>query len=185
MSVSFLYLTSEDFHLESVPKGDVMCHDIPGFSLILFYSTHCKFCKDLIPIFKRLPGALQGCQFGMINVGSNRECVEMSQSTIVPIQYVPFIMLYFNGKPHMVYKGDHDEGMIKKFIYNVATDMQMKQQFSSLKEAKIKENAASGVPEYTTTTGVPYCAGNVCYLDWVKAYGNTPNQAGGQRMPQR
>ena len=46
-----LFLNSEDFHLNKGTRGPIMCNNIQGFSLILFYSTQCQHCKELIPIF--------------------------------------------------------------------------------------------------------------------------------------
>ena len=91
-----LFLTSDDFGLNKGVRGNIMCNTIQGFSLVLFYSTQCDHCKELIPIFKQLPGTVGGCQFGMINVSNNRKCVIMSRDTIAPIQVVPYIILYIN-----------------------------------------------------------------------------------------
>ncbi len=159
-----LFLTSEDFSIQRGTKGDIMCHNIPGFSLILFYSTFCDYCQKFIPIFKRIPGTIGGCQFGMINVSKNREAVEMSLRTISPIKYVPYIVLYINGKPFMSYKGPSEEGEIRRFVMEVANNVQKKQQFS---KEKVKDDSSSGggIPAYTI--GIPVSGGKdqmVCYL---------------------
>lgn len=161
-----LFLTSDDFQLQRGAKGNIMCHGIPGFSLILFYSTHCTHCQTLIPIFKKMPGTINGCQFGMINVSSNRACVQMSKDTIAPVAYVPYIVLYINGRPFMVYKGPYDESEIRRFIVEVANNVQKKQQFS---KDKVKQPAKRGIPEYCT--GVPIKGDEkVCYLEMGTAY---------------
>lgn len=162
-----LFLTSEDFNVQRGAKGQILCHEIQGFSLILFYSTHCVHCQGLIPIFKSLPGTIGGCQFGMINVSNNRSCVEMSKQSITPIKYVPYIVLYINGKPFMVYKGPYDAEEIRRFVIEVANNVQKKQQFS---KAQVKEESNS-IPSYTI--GVPVCGDdNVCYLEFLNAYTN-------------
>lgn len=161
-----LFLSSEDFTVQRGVKGDILCHNIQGFSLILFYSTHCQYCQDIIPVFKTLPGTVGGCQFGMVNVSTNKSCVEQSQSTIAPIKYVPYIVLYINGKPFMVYKGPSSAEEIKKFIIDIANNLQQRQQFSSTEK---KENTQEGIPAYTI--GKPICGNDkVCYLDFTKAY---------------
>ena len=114
-----LFLTSDDFNVAKGTKGNILCNSIPGFSLILFYSNQCPHCGNLLPIFKRLPGTIGGCQFGMLNVSSNKLCVKMSKSTIVPIQYVPLLILYINGRPFIKYSGAHEENEIKNFILEV------------------------------------------------------------------
>lgn len=161
-----LFLTSEDFSINKGTKGKVLCTSIPGFSLILFYSTQCQHCQTLIPIFKKLPGTIGGCQFGMINVSANKSCVKMSSETIAPITYVPYIVLYVNGRPFMRYNGPHDSGEIKRFVLEVAQKIQNKQKFS---EQNVKEEKGSGIPSYTI--GKPlYGNDKVCYLEFNTAY---------------
>jgi len=167
-----LFLTSDDFLLEKSNKGNILVHNIPGFSLILFYSTQCVHCKLLIPIFKKLPGTIGGCQFGMINVTSNKDCVRMSKDTIAPITYVPYIVLYIQGKPFMRYGGPHDGSEIKRFVLEVSNKVQNKQKFTS-ENIKEPEKGKPGIPQYTI--GHPlYGSDNVCYLKMDEAY--TPNR---------
>lgn len=161
-----LFLTSDDFNISKGTKGNILCHSIPGFSLVLFYSTQCEHCKELIPIFKKLPGTIGGCQFGMINVSSNKNCIRMSKETIVPITYVPYIILYINGRPFMRYQGPYDSGEIRKFVLEVSQNVANKQKFSS---EKVKEDPHGGIPEYTI--GKPlYGDQKVCYLEFDNAY---------------
>jgi hypothetical protein len=163
-----LFLSSEDFTVTKGNKGDILCHSIPGFSLILFYSTQCDHCTTLIPIFKKLPGTIGGCQFGMINVSSNKKCVQMSNNTIAPLTYVPYIVLYIQGKPFMRYNGPHDYEELRRFVIEVANKVQSKQKFTS---ENVKDTT-KGIPEYSI--GTPLCGdgNNVCYLDFNNAYGN-------------
>lgn len=161
-----LFLTSEDFAIAKGSKGNILCHGIPGFSLILFYSTQCKHCKTLIPIFKHLIGTIGGCQFGMINVSTNKKCVAMSRDTIAPISYVPYIVLYIQGKPFMRYNGPHDGAEIRRFIIEVANKVQNKQKFST----ETVKDPGKGIPEYTI--GHPLCGPDDkrCYLEFDMAY---------------
>ena len=161
------FLSSQDFSIQKGQSGNILCTSIPGFSLILFYSTHCKFCKDLIPIFKRLPGSISGCQFGMTNVSHNKDVVRASKNTVAPLKYVPYMILYIDGKPFMIYKGPHDGNEIRRFIIDVANNIQKKQEFS--KSATIKKSSKN-IPEYCT--GVPICGDgdDVCYLNETEAY---------------
>ena len=163
-----LFLTSDDFNIAKGSKGNILCHGIPGFSLILFYSTKCEYCQTLIPIFKELPGTIGGCQFGMINVSTNKQCVRMSKNTIAPIEYVPYIILYIQGKPFMRYNGPQDSGEIRRFVFEVANKVQSKQKFTN---DNINKNE-KGIPEYTI--GHPLCGpdNKVCYLEFNNAYGD-------------
>jgi thiol-disulfide isomerase/thioredoxin len=168
-----LFLSSEDFTVQRGTKGNILCNTIPGFSLILFYSTQCPHCQQLIPIFKKLPGTIGGCQFGMINISTNKQCVRMSKETIAPISYVPYVVLYVSSKPFMQYKGPYDINEIKRFVLEVAQKINNKQKFSaeSAKEDLIKK----GIPEFTI--GHPlYGEDNVTYLHFDEAYGPDAKQ---------
>ena len=175
-----LFLTSDDFQLFRGTKGSVMGNSIPGFSLILFYSTQCEHCQTLIPIFKRLPGTVGGCQFGMINVSHNKTCIMMSRKTIAPIQVVPYIILYVNGKPYMRYKGPQDAKEISRFIVEVSQRAHKNAKKNLKTESKIKKDPRGGIPAYTI--GKPLCGpdDDVCYLEFNNAYGKI-NQGGKPR----
>lgn len=165
---ALLFLCSEDFNISKGTKGNILCNSIPGLSLVLFYSTQCTHCHTLLPIFKTLPGTIGGCQFGMINVSNNRKCVEMATNTIVPIKYVPYIVLYVQGKPFMKYNGPHIASEIQRFIIEVAKKINSKQQFTEETNKKIKKHKKT-IPEYTI--GQPLCGEDgVCYLEFDEAY---------------
>lgn len=161
-----LFLTSEDFTVSKGTKGNILCNTIPGFSLILFYSNQCQHSVKLLPIFKKLPGTIGGCQFGMLNVTNNKKCVKMSKNTIVPIQYVPILILYINGRPFIKYSGVNGENEIRNFILEVANKINNKQKFTD--DSNIKENPR-GIPDYSI--GFPlYGEDNVTYLEFDEAY---------------
>ena len=165
-----LFLSSDDFSVNKGSNGNILCHGIRGFSLILFYSTQCTHCQTLIPIFKRLPGTIGGCQFGMINVSSNKQCVRMSKDTIAPIDYVPYIVLYIQGKPFMRYNGPHDGSEIRRFVIEVANKVQSKQQFS--KENVKESKDGKGIPEFSIGRPLYGPDEKVCYLNFDDAYGD-------------
>jgi len=165
-----LFLTTDDFSVQRGIKGPIMCtNNMQGFSLILFYSTECQHCQSLIPIFKRLPGSVGGCQFGMINVSNNKQCVIMSRSTIAPIKVVPYIVLYINGKPHMRYNGPYVAEEIGRFIVEVARKVQS--QDTTEKDERIKEDPRGGIPAYTIGHPLYGPDDKICYLDFDDAYG--------------
>ena len=162
-----LFLNSDDFNVLNGEKGKILSTEIKGFSLILFYSTQCVYCKKLIPIFKTLPGTIGGCQFGMINVSTNKNCVIISRNSIDPIKYVPYIVLYVNGRPFMKYQGPYDINEIQKFVVAVSQKIQNKHNFDS--DENVKENVRGGIPEYTIGNPL-YGTGKVCYLEFDEAY---------------
>lgn len=163
-----LFLSSEDFIVSKGTKGPILCTNIPGCSLILFYSPACPHCKILDPIFRQLPGTIQGCQFGMLNVNNNHTCIAMSKNTVSPITYVPMIILYFNGRPYMIYKGPYDIEHIRRFIFEISQKLMTKQKFTS---EHVKEPARGRIPEYTI--GHPlFGEEGRTYLEFKQAYGS-------------
>lgn len=164
-----LFLGTDDFRILKGTKGPILCNLIEGFSLILFYSKQCPHCQELIPIFKRLPGSIGGCQFGMLNVSQNKDVIRLSTQTIAPIEYVPYVILYVNGKPFMRYQGPPDINEIRRFVFEIAQNVNSKQQFSSEKVKEDPKNPKSGIPAYTI--GHPlYGTDNVTYLLMDEAY---------------
>lgn len=163
-----LFLSDDDFFISKGTKGPILCTNIPGCSLLLFYSTKCPHSRALEPIFRALPGTIQGCQFGMLNVKNNSTCVQLSRSSLTPITYVPHIILYFNGRPYMIYKGPHDMDSIRRFIFEVTPRLQSKHKFAS---ENVKEDPRGRVPEYTI--GHPLYGDdetNKTYLEFKVAY---------------
>jgi thiol-disulfide isomerase/thioredoxin len=161
-----LFLSSDDFVLQKGTKGTILCTAIPGFSLILFYSTQCPHCQKLIPIFKKLPGSIGGCQFGMINVSTNKNVIKLSKDTIAPITYVPYVVLYVNGRPFMKFNGPLVESELKRFVIEVAQKIETKQKFSS---ENVKVDPRGRIPAYTI--GIPKCDDEEeCYFPFNQAY---------------
>lgn len=172
---SLLSLTQDDFVLKKGTRGPIMCHTIPGFSLILIYSTNCTFCHQVLPIFKKLPGTIGGCQFGILNISRNRNCIEMSKQTICPIDCVPFILLFIDGRPYTRYKGPYDFNELRRFVIEIANSLQKRQQFvQGQSQPNQQQRRMHRPPEQkdSTTLGIPVHGDNddVCYLEFDKAY---------------
>ena len=116
---------------------------------------------------KQLPGTVTGCQFGMINVSKNKDIVRLSKETIAPITYVPYVILYHNGKPYMRYDGPADLKAIQEFIVEVANSIQSRQSFTTEKK---DEKTEKSIPAYTVGTPKPGGRDDVCYLEYEEAY---------------
>ena len=172
-----LFLTSDDFNTQKGTKGNIVCNNIRGFSLILFYSTSCPHCQQFIPLFKTLPGNLPGCQFGLININKNKRVIRESKQSVSPIEYVPYIILFINGKPFMRYDGPPDQHEIINFIQEISKREEDKQQFSrkvpNKKEAipdKIVVKSQKNIPQYSVGVPLYGCDGDVCYFEFQTAY---------------
>lgn len=164
-----LFLSSEDFIPVDTDQGKLLCTSslTNGMLLVLFYSTQCEHCKKAIPVFKELPRLIQGCSFGMINVSTNAKVVHMSKTTIAPIQYVPLIVLYINGSPSYKYKGIITITEIQKFIIEMSSKLQTRQQFVKQSD-ELTTKSVKEIPAYCE--GMPYCDEDVCYLEFDDAY---------------
>jgi len=162
-----LFLNYDDFTTKKVDDKQILCNTIQGISLILFYSTSCEHCAGLIPIFKSLPKRLTGCHIGLINVMRNKQIINESKKTITPITYVPYVVLYWNGRPYMKYNGAADINEITKFVLQVSKNIYNKNQQRS--NEKSGEN--NEIPPYSV--GIPLYGKDrrkVCYLDMDKSY---------------
>lgn len=169
-----LFLTKDDFNIQRGINGDVLCIDVKDFCLLLFYAKTCVHCQNIIPVFKQLPGTIGGCQFGTVNIGVNKQLIDVSKNTTTPIKYVPLILLYYNGKPVMSFKSHNQivtENELRKFIIDVSKSLQQKQSFQQpqTQQSQQPPQQQSQIPQYTI--GIPLQGvGNVCYLDFVEAY---------------
>lgn len=143
------FLGTEDFSIKQTKEGNrMLCNNIQGLSFIFFYSTQCIHCQRIIPQFKQLQQLLTGCQYGLVNVSTCRPLIQMASNTILPITYVPFIVLYINGFPYMVYEGAPDVREMITFIKSISEKLSQQntmKQYSGKKE----------IPAYTT--GIPLC----------------------------
>jgi thioredoxin-like negative regulator of GroEL len=150
-------LTRDDFRLTLMNSMTVLSHEIKGFSVVLFYSPQCVYCKQFIPIFKHLPDVLNGCQFAMINVSVNKSLVTLSQQSNTPITYVPLIILYINGRPYIRYTGPLVENDLRRFIIDVSNKVHESGFTHVLK--------TNGIPDYSM--GKPlYGEDEVSYLQF-------------------
>lgn len=163
-----LYLQSNDFCVQNGTKGEILCNKVRGISLTLFYSPKCQYCQSLIPIFKRLPGTISGCQFGLINVSLEKEIVAMSMNSVAPIEYVPLIILFVHGKPFLKYDGPHSETDLRNFVITATRQLHstLKDRFSD--DGKKDGKKEKEIPLYSV--GVPLCGDEDMYMEFEQAY---------------
>ena len=182
------HLTGEDFFLDQSNDGKkVLCIDAKGLVLVCFHvnADRCAHCEDTIPEFKRLPQRIGGCKFALANLSMNPDIIKMSRLSKAPIEHVPFIILYVNGRPFLKYEGERTTQDMSEFIQEVVKKLQTKQQFIEQKNFKVE----SDIPAYTI--GTPYNVvcdeeKGVCYLDYESAYqvkGGQPQARPQQQYP--
>lgn len=207
-----LYLGADDFAIRKGEKGNLLClnYEVQGLTLVLFYSNECQHSTKLMIKYKQLPFNINGCQFTMINVNrpDNRKVVQMAGQTIVPITYVPDIILYVDGVPYMRYDGKHDIHAIKSFILDIYQQLQKTAFMDRSSSARAPPSAKrpeegmapttmsavqgappnvvvrNAIPAYTI--GKPKCSGerdDVCYLSFKQAYDEAGGGGGGGSTP--
>lgn len=158
---SILKLTVSDFTLVHETKGPVLTLNIKGVVLVLFWSPGCSICKELIPNFQHLPQVMRSIKFCALNINQNQQILTMAKQTSSPIEYVPYIVLYVNGKPFLQFDDNPTLEKLIAFVQYATKLIESKKQFID-KGAKIE----SDVQKYTF--GVPYhdlkCDDTVCYL---------------------
>ena len=186
---SIKYLNVNDFFVDNGTKGYVLCcKETKDISLVLFYSNSCSHCNDFIPVFKQASIENQNCTFCLINVSNNIQVIEMSNLTIAPIKYVPYVIIYINQRPYMRYDGPTNIQALNMFLQKIISQMPVKQNFirggssgnnnnnnnnnnmnqnftSHNVQMEQKENEYPD--DVDTSVGIPYnleCDGQKCYL---------------------
>ena len=185
-----LYLTASDFHLGKGQTGKLLYNNIARYSVVLFYAPSCEFSVPYLNIFKSLPGNIGGCTFGIANIQKHMAIVKESKATISPIEFVPLVIYYVDGRPFMKYNGDAVCDQIVSFICDVTKKLSEPLK-SGFHENKIKQSEKEGkIPEYCIGkpkqtslkfVGDMICNDGVCYLsegnDVAKAQQGQKNQA--------
>jgi len=91
-----MFLTYHDF---DVQQNELVLKNLPGYYFVFFTQDGCTYCRDLKPIFDRLESMTTGCNFVYVDVDQgNQQVVSMSHATNNPIEYVPLLLLYINGR---------------------------------------------------------------------------------------
>ena len=116
----------------------------------------------------------------MINVNKNKRIIRDSKETISPISYVPYIILFINGKPFMRYDGPSNQQELLNFVHEISQKVEDKQQFAKSnnqqqpQQPQIKEKIViknhKDIPEYSVGHPLYGCEDGVCYLPFNNAY---------------
>ena len=116
-SSPILFLNETNFTVSNEKSLNV---NIPNFSLVLFYSTRCPHCKQMIEVIKRMPTLINGCTFAMVNLDESRGVVQKAKLSTLELKFVPFLVFYASGVPYMVYNGPTIDTEIKRFVVQVS-----------------------------------------------------------------
>ena len=173
-----LYLSPSDFY---VNRSSELSVNTPGMVFVLFTSSQCPFCNDIQPVFMQLSKYIQGCTFALMNVEMQQQRIRhMSARTTSPINYVPFLVFYKDGRPVSQYVPDENKPQLnfikmKEFLLQQgkqahAVSLSSRPCANPTTKAKVQNNqSGTPIPEYSI--GKPVCSKQrVCYLGYDKAY---------------
>ncbi len=151
MSNNFYYLSHEDFYIDpNGMKGPVLCNTTEGICVVLFHAEQgrCTHCEEAIPEFKKLPRMFPSVIFGMCNLNKYPKVYSMSKETIVPFKYVPYIILYYNGRPFMRYEGEKTATEMAEFVQEVMQRIHSTKTFVDKKGFKVESEQPvyGGIP---------------------------------------
>jgi hypothetical protein len=169
------FLSSRDFAVDKAPKGLVLVNNQKGIMFCMFHAdpAKCPFCEEAIPEFKRLASKMPSVKFGLININRDKEVWVMSTKTIAPIDRVPYMILYLNGRPLMRYDGEKTLDKMMKFLDDVVSRLNNKKDFYENKNFKFE----SDIPVFVNTPQFNVICDDqngVCYVKSDAAY--IPNQ---------
>jgi hypothetical protein len=163
------FLQAADFYIGKNKKGDaLLCHRIKDFSLVLFYSKNCKICPGVIEIFKRLAGKVSGCHICMTQM--NKDIFKMSMGTNTPVEYVPLVILYTNGKPLIRCETEYNEQTLIDFIIDVSERLRKREDTTTYAKPTGNVPYSGDIPVYSF--GIPISNKDVFYLTYDDAYGD-------------
>jgi thiol-disulfide isomerase/thioredoxin len=104
-------------------------------TLLLFYSIQCPYCKDMLQTFRNILQNVSGINIGILNINKpeNKSVLMESKYTEnTKIEYVPYVLLFYNGKAIARYDDDADISNLLQFIND--TTQNMKQSFDTEEE---------------------------------------------------
>jgi thioredoxin-like negative regulator of GroEL len=108
----------ENNHFDVSSNGELSC-GLKGYTLVLFYSTKCQHCGDMIKKFEELNDTVNGCSFAQVNLDTNKPLIAKINKSNIKLTYVPFVVLFANGKPYMIYSGPVSTTELRRFILEV------------------------------------------------------------------
>lgn len=108
-------LSSQHFQVVGTKKRTLNIQ-VPGNVLVFFKMQNCPGCAQFEPVFHQLASQTPTIKHTVADLSYNREIVVMSRQTNTPIEKVPFIMLYVNGRPHAKFNGKKNIPSLQNFI---------------------------------------------------------------------
>jgi thiol-disulfide isomerase/thioredoxin len=91
-----MFLTPNDFANQN---GELVKPNDQGYSFVFLFTNDCRWCDDVKPAFNYLSKMIRGVNFAYMDVAQNNwQLRNMSLRTSTPIEYVPLLLLFANGR---------------------------------------------------------------------------------------
>ena len=149
-----------------------------GVVLVYFKSTGSQPCANFEPIFHQLASKDGRIMCAICDVAQYKDIIQMSRDTTTPIQTVPLLILYINGRPHAKFTGQKTLESVQKFISDaLANNSQAPPQtMSSVHPPQFVADRRA--PQYppVQSSSAPY-AGGGSQQNMYGGYNNPPPQA--------
>lgn len=138
-------LTPQNFNIIKTSKGDLVEYLDKELTVILFYKNdeNIKYSNEFKRIFSEIEETDFECKFACIDVDEYPEQLEIASKTKTPINYVPYVVVYAQGRPYMSYSGKINSEEIVKLI----TYVQLMQTVT----ASIQFDTKSIIPMYVVS----------------------------------
>lgn len=163
----------DNSHFEVSPTGELSIKT-KGYVLMLFYSTRCEYCGEMIQKFNELNETVNGCSFAQINLDNNKEVINKVNQSNIELKHVPLVVLFANGSPYMIYSGPVSTPDLRRFILEVtdAYANEFAQNKTKTKTTNISkiDDSVGCKPEDEQCLLKSSAKFNSCYVTMAEAY---------------
>jgi len=168
---NIIYCEDKDFYLSKGQSGKILlCNSKykSGIFFVFFFSTKCPNCdvgmEAFSSLIRKFPSEIK---FGAININDYPTIIAKAAQSCTPLEYVPYLVLYFRGKPYLRYDGEMDINEMTSFLADAVKRIDEKKEF--IKASPKEEEVIT--PDYAG--GIPYnivCNKNKCYIKYNDVY---------------
>lgn len=174
-------LTQNDFYVDNVqkrnpdpnaPQQKVLRTSQKGIIFTFFHldDEACDNCKLLKPEFMKLPNIIPQINYALVDLKAYPGIAKKTIGTVAPITYVPYLIVFVDGRPFLRYDGGKSSTEMAQFLRELLNNIPKDVLQRSTSESKNNTKFNEEVPIYPAG-GIPYnvvCDKNsgVCYLSF-------------------
>jgi len=126
--MSIVSLSLSNFDVITQTNGKHLITTVPGNALVFFKKIGCPACSVMEPMYQQVSKENGSLTYGIVDLQYNNGIVKMSRDTSTPIQTVPQLFMYANGRPFARFKGTRTIQSIREFITSCMSRIQQTQQ---------------------------------------------------------